>query len=532
MRYLAAWIMVTTMCLLGCSGGGGGGGTDCDNTNRPASLEDTYPIDGVVDFADFRHIHEATVEIRDDDGYGAIVKTTTLRWAIIHDDRNIYFAFKWSDDTYDNDYDIDLGLQVFDGIKLLFDNDGDGVLENGEDERTVAAASIGSVYVDQHVTSGDETDRIGDGFGKLSYNQNSSIYQAEFLFPLTSDIEGEDAELSSQTRYNIIIFDEIDLNNDTGNIGSVYSLGGNTSTWPRLSLPATCPHDYPDIPSDLTGLITFISDHEISKGEIYTFDPATGRVTRVTNLPALFKDNVSLSHDGSQIAFHGSEHKNDTSTYEIYIMDIDGTNLTQLTNNNILDGHPGWSPDDARIAYASFRNGNRASIIIMQTDGTEISDLTPLGANDNDPDYLPDGRIIFKTGRFSVFPQVRIAVMNDDGSGVEQLTQVDETSDHDPVGNWTVTIFERFLKGTDFGTDVEAAFTPWDIVEAQLDGSDEQTLLSDGWVNWLPVYDPSGKYICYLKSSGYTTAYLMTRRGRHLGKLIPNITKIRYIDWK
>jgi hypothetical protein len=88
------------------------------------------------------------------------------------------------------------------------------------------------------------------------------------------------------------------------------------------------------------------------------------------------------------------------------------------------------------------------------------------------------------------------------------------------------------MKGTDFGTDLEAAFTPWDIVEAQLDGSEEQVLLSDGWVNWLPVYDPSEKYICYLKSSGHTAAYLMTRRGRHLGRLIPNITRIRYIDWK
>jgi hypothetical protein len=37
----------------------------------------------------------------------------------------------------------------------------------------------------------------------------------------------------------------------------------------------------------------------------------------------------------------------------------------------------------------------------------------------------PDGRIIFKTDRFSVFPQLRIAEMNDDGSGVLQLTHID-----------------------------------------------------------------------------------------------------------
>ena len=56
--------------------------------------------------------------------------------------------------------------------------------------------------------------------------------------------------------------------------------------------------------------------------------------------------------------------------------------------------------------------------------GNEIADLTPQGIDDNDPDYLPDGRIIFKTDRFSVFPELRIALMNDDGSGVLQFAEL------------------------------------------------------------------------------------------------------------
>jgi Tol biopolymer transport system component len=76
-------------------------------------------------------------------------------------------------------------------------------------------------------------------------------------------------------------------------------------------------------------------------------------VRRVTRLPKLFKDNVSLSHDRTMIAFHGTEKRNDTKTYEIYTTDIDGSNLTQLTNNIILDGHPAWSLDchDFRKIY-------------------------------------------------------------------------------------------------------------------------------------------------------------------------------------
>ncbi len=515
-------IAVILLCLLGG-----------DHDGPPPPLYESYPIDGVVSFTGFDTVYELDVDIRENGGQGAVVKTVTLRWAITNDDRNIYFAFEWADYTYDHVYDINLGPQVFDGIKLLFDDDGNGQLETGEDERTVIAASIGSQYIDQHVSAGDETDLIGDGFGKLKYDQNTTTYQAEFLFPLTSDAQGEDADLSALTRYNIILFDQVDLNSQTGNIGYAYGAGNNSATWPNLALIAAVPHDYPEIPSGLTGLIVFLSDHEEPKREIYTFDPATSAVTRVTNMPALFKENVSLSHDRTQIAFHGAPDKVDYASYEIYVIDIDGTNLTQLTDNAILDGHPGWSPDDSRIVYASFRDASRASIVIMDAQsGNEIADLTPQGIDDNDPDYLPDGRIIFKTDRFSVFPELRIALMDEDGGGVLQLTFINDVVDHDPVGDATHTVFERLLDGINFATDVEALFTPWDIVEAQLDGGGEQTLLSDGWINWLPVYDPSGQYICYLKGTGYSAAYLMTRSGEQLGRFIPNMTRITYIDWK
>lgn len=528
MRSTLIGIIISTLCIWGCGGSGGGSG----NTDLPSALGDTYPIDGVVDFYDFDQVYEEIVNINNISGQAAVAQTTTLRWAITNDDRNIYIALEWTDSTYDHDYDISLGPQVFDGVKLLFDNDGNGMLEDKEDERTVIAASIGSLYVDQHMSSGDETDLIGDGFGILSYNQNAHRYQAEFLFPLTADAEGEDANLSNFTRYNIIIFDAIDLNNGSGNVGSAYASDRDSSSWPNLPLVDAAPHDYPELPSNLPGLIVFLSSHEESNREIYTFDPSNGFVTRVTHMPALFKENVSLSHDRSRIAFHGAPDPDDYASYEIYVIDVDGTNLVQLTDNSILDGHPGWSPDDSRIIYASFRDTGKASIVIMDTDGNEILDLTPVGADDNDPDYLPDGRIVFKTDRFSTAPQVRIAVMNADGSGVIQLTDADQTSDHDPVGDENFTVFERFNKGTHYAVDVEMPFTPWDIIEARLDGSGEQTLLADGWVNWLPVYDPSGQYICYLKNSGYTAAYLMTRDGQNLGRLIPDITRIHYIDWK
>lgn len=313
--------------------------------------------------------------------------------------------------------------------------------------------------------------------------------------------------------------------------------GMDSSGWPLLPFAAPAPHDQPQIPTNLTGLIAFISDHENPKGELYTFNPATAITTRVTHTTGLYIDGVSLSHGGTRLAIYGGPSTTDYTTWEIYTVNTNGTGLT---TNSILDGHPAWSPDDSEIVYASFRGPGpwQASLVTMTSaTGWEIANLstvTTTTANDNDPDWLPDGRIVFKTDRFDTLlpDQVRIAVMNADGTMVSQLTNSLGTSDHDPTATNTVTVFERFTKDTNYSIDQSSIYSAWNIVEARIDGSGERTLLADGWVNWLPVHDPTGQYLVYLKSVGYTDARLMTKDGRDLGRLIPGITRIRYIDWK
>jgi TolB protein len=516
------------------SGGDDGGGDNVDGGGNtiPLSLAQRYTIDGIVDFSGFGSVSQRTVSIQADLGMGAEVAAVELKWVILNDDKDIYFALEWSDSTYNNGFDF-TGPTDVDGVVLLFDNDGGGSVDANEDQRTVIAASIGSQYIDQHVTVGDATDDIANGFAKLRYD--AGIYQAEFLLPIDDDAVGQDGGFSDATRYNIQLFDHLQFTTPlTGNVGFAYTSGGDSSNWPRLPLVNAAVHQRPQLPTGLTGLIAFVSTHEEPLGDIYTFNPATGVVTRVTSDSGLFKDNISLSHDRTRIAFHGAPAADAYSDYEIYVVNVDGGGLVNLTNNSVLDGHPAWSPDDSRIAYASFiGSGGEAHVLLMDSsNGALIDDLTPDGSDDNDPEYLPDGRIVFKTDRFSALPQVRIAVMNEDGTGVSQLTAVSGVSDHDPVGDSAFAIFERFPKDTNYAADIETGFINWDIIEAALDGSGERRLLSDGWVNWLPVYDPSGQYIVYLKSAGYTAAHLMTRNGEQRGQLIPGITRLKYIDWK
>ena len=537
-RSITALLFALLFLLLGsCSSGGGGGDS---GSALPKPLAEQYPIDGIVDLSSLSSVHTQTIDMVDSLGTGTLVKTTTLRWAAVNDERNLYIALEWAS-AMTHSFDPAVGLTDFDGVVVMFDNNGNGTFDLNEDAHRLVMTRYGSYYSDIHnVNLGDDdTDKIGDGRGKMVWS--SGLYHAEFLVPLTPDANGQDGVgLSASTRFNVNILDHIQLASLAGNVGSLSGPGNMimsmpTSSWPVLPYTVPIPHDQPQLPNNLTGLIAFISDHENPQGELYTFNPATQVVTRVTNSTGLYMDGISLSHDRTKIAFYGGDYADDT-TWEIYTVGItSGSVPISLTTNTILDGHPAWSPDDSEIIYASFRDGWRASLVLMSSvTGAELRTFATATWNDNDPDWTPDGRIVFKTDRFGTpgSPEVRIAVMNADGSMVTQLTNSAGTSDHDPTATNTVAVFERFTKGTDYSTDLSTPYSAWNIVEARLDGSGERTLVADGWVNWLPVHDPTGKYMVYLKNVGYTDARLMTKDGRDLGRLIPEITRIRYIDWK
>ena len=47
--------------------------------------------------------------------------------------------------------------------------------------------------------------------------------------------------------------------------------------------------------------------------------------------------------------------------YEIYVINVDGSGETRLTNFPGSDGWPVWSPDETKIAFSSVRDDCRYS---------------------------------------------------------------------------------------------------------------------------------------------------------------------------
>jgi TolB protein len=86
---------------------------------------------------------------------------------------------------------------------------------------------------------------------------------------------------------------------------------------------------------------------------------------------------------------------------EIFVMNADGTNVVQLTRNDVVDASPVFTPDGASIVYASEQDGN-LDIFIMRADGSDPRNLTRHPGTDGHPRVSPDGaRIFFNSNRTS-----------------------------------------------------------------------------------------------------------------------------------
>ena len=177
---------------------------------------------------------------------------------------------------------------------------------------------------------------------------------------------------------------------------------------------------------DAQAQITFVS-HRDGNPEIYVMDADGDNQRRLTN--NRHEDwNPSWSPDGKRIAFvsHRDGHVIDgLPTHEIYVMDADGGNQQNLTNDPNNDWEPSWSPDGKRIAFSSDReeDGN-AEIYVMDADGGNQQNLTNNRHDDRNPSWSPDGkRIAFSSDRKGDLQNFEIYVMDTDGENQQRLTE-------------------------------------------------------------------------------------------------------------
>ena len=118
-------------------------------------------------------------------------------------------------------------------------------------------------------------------------------------------------------------------------------------------------------------------------------------------LPTQLKEGHSpkWSPDGTSIAFVVEDKS--TGREKIWVMNADGSNPTQLTFSGDYDDiTPSWSPDGKKIVFASNRGRDlkgrsNFDIWAMNADGSEVTQLTTNGSLDDHPVWDPKEKYIY-----------------------------------------------------------------------------------------------------------------------------------------
>jgi Tol biopolymer transport system component len=154
--------------------------------------------------------------------------------------------------------------------------------------------------------------------------------------------------------------------------------------------------------------LAFTAQRE-GKDVMYILDVASANVKRRVDLPSV--DAIwspVWSPDDKQIAFSGT-HGGIT---DLYIVDVDGKNLRQLTNDEYGDMQPAWSPDGKRLAFATDRSPEtdlsilkfaKWRIAVMDLTTGAIDVLPNQGGLNLNPVWSPDGHeVAFVSDRTGV----------------------------------------------------------------------------------------------------------------------------------
>lgn len=182
--------------------------------------------------------------------------------------------------------------------------------------------------------------------------------------------------------------------------------------------------------------------------DIYVADLNGNLIDTLISGPG-YDAEATISPQGDKIVFTSDR----SGDMELYTCDIDGSNIKQVTNQLGYDGGAFFSPDGTKLVFRSSRPKTKEDIkvykdllaqgLVMPTemeiyicnvDGSDLKQVTHLGKANWAPFFLPSGKkIIFSSNHAGTRGfDFNLYMVNLDGTGLERVTY-DDTFDAFPM---------------------------------------------------------------------------------------------------
>ena len=275
--------------------------------------------------------------------------------------------------------------------------------------------------------------------------------------------------------------------------------------------------------------------------DVWTMSAKGRNPVNLTPGSPAFDGLASWRPDGRKIVFISERATPGDPTpgdREVFVMNADGSNVTQITFNSLDDDRVAWAPDGRTLVvqrdYDPVRGQNDADLLTMKADGTRERNLTNSpGIDEIDPDWSPDGdRIAFASDRDGDF---EISTMKPDGSRVRQITANtawDNEPDWSPDGRrFAFTSDRDMIESTPFQSE---------IYTMRADGGEQTRRTFHDLSEFNASWSPDGRSIAFgtfrdaTLGGGESNAEVYTMRadGTKLTNLTQNPAFDGFPDWQ
>jgi Tol biopolymer transport system component len=194
-------------------------------------------------------------------------------------------------------------------------------------------------------------------------------------------------------------------------------------------------------------------------------------------------------------------------SYDIFMADLEGNILKQLTNEKGYDAEATVSPKGDKIVFTSMRSGD-LELYTMNLDGSDVKQITYELGYDGGAFFSPDGtKLIFRSSRPKTEEEIKaykdllaqglveptemeLYICNADGSDLRQLTDLGNA-------NWSPFFHpsgEKILFSSNF--EAERGF-PFNLYLIDLDGKNLERVTHGETFDAFPVFSNDGKKLAF-----------------------------------